>query len=80
MLRFEKVLLRKVQIGFLSFNVREFVPYALHCFKWQRMGHVASQCKGKKRCAKCGGEHDYGESGSNVKVKCCSSIPGTTHT
>lgn len=35
------------------------------------MGHVAAQCKGKKRCAKCGGAHDYGECGSNVMAKCC---------
>jgi hypothetical protein len=69
MLRFEKVLLGKVQLGFLSFNVRDFVPYALQCFKCQRTVHVAAQCKGKKRCAKCGGAHDYGECGSNVK--CC---------
>ena len=42
MLRFEKVLLGKVHIGFLTFNVREFVPYALQCFKYQRMGHSFS--------------------------------------
>jgi hypothetical protein len=35
--RFDQVLLRKVQIRFLSFNVRECVPYALQCFKRQRM-------------------------------------------
>jgi hypothetical protein len=44
--RFEKVLPGKVQI--LGFNFREFVPYALVCFKCQRMGHVTAQCKGKK--------------------------------
>lgn len=48
MLRFEKVLMRKIQMGLLSFNVREFVPYALQCFKCIRMGHVAAQCKGEK--------------------------------
>jgi hypothetical protein len=64
-------LARKVQIGFLSFNVWEFVSYVLLCFKCLRMRHVAVQCKVKKRCAKCGGECDYSECGSNVKVKCC---------
>ena len=70
LLRFEKVRPGKVQIGFLSFNVREFVPSPLQCFTCQRMGHVAVQCKGKKIYAKCGGEHDYGECGSNEKVMC----------
>ena len=56
LLRFEKVLLGKVQIGFLSCNVRSFVPSPLRCFKCQRMGHVAVQCKGNKICAKCGRE------------------------
>ena len=32
LLRFEKVLPRKVQIGFLSFNVRELVSSPLQCF------------------------------------------------
>ena len=49
----------------------ENVTYALQCFKCQIIGHVAAQCKGKKICAKCGGGHDYGECGSNVKGKCC---------
>jgi hypothetical protein len=75
MMRFEKVLPGKAQIGFLSFNVRELVPYALHCFKCQIID-VAAQCKGKKICAKCGGAHDYGECGSNVKVKCCNCVGG----
>ena len=33
------------------------------------MGHV--KCKEMKICTNCGGEHDYGECGSNVKVKSC---------
>jgi hypothetical protein len=47
-----------------------FVPSPLRCFKCQRIGHVAVDGKGRKIYAKCGGEHDYGECGSNVKVKC----------
>ena len=48
LLRFEKVIPGNVQRGFLSFNVREFVPSVVRCFKCQRMGHVAVQCKVKK--------------------------------
>ena len=28
-------------------------------------------CKGRKRCAKCGGEHEYGKCGAGVGPKCC---------
>lgn len=28
-------------------------------------------CKGKRRCARCGGEHDYGQCGEGTKPKCC---------
>lgn len=42
----------RVKLGFVSFSVREYVPPPLRCFKCQRMGHTASICKGKMRCAK----------------------------
>jgi len=32
---------------------------------------VATVCKGKKRCCKCGGEHDYGQCEEGVEPKCC---------
>lgn len=35
------------------------------------MGHVANVCKGKMRCARCGGDHEYGKCGPDTKVKCC---------
>lgn len=35
------------------------------------MGHTAQQCKWKQRCAKCGGEHDYGKCNKDAKLKCC---------
>lgn len=70
-LEFEKVLPKRVRMGYLSYDVREFIPAPLRCFKCQRMGHTAGQCKGKQRCARCGGEHEYGKCGQDTKVKCC---------
>src|SRR4029434_6225058 len=28
-------------------------------------------CSGKPRCAKCGGEHEYGKCGNYAVLKCC---------
>ncbi len=58
-------------MGYMSYDVREFIPAPLRCFKCQRMGHTAGQCKGKQRCARCGGEHDYGKCGQDAKIRCC---------
>ncbi len=43
----------------------------LRCFKCQRMGHVAAVCRGKVRCAKCEGEHDYDKCTEVNGLKCC---------
>lgn len=59
-------------IGCLSFQVKEYRRPPLRCFdvRCQRFGHLAATCRGKRRCAKCGEDHDV----QNCKVsdpKCC---------
>lgn len=49
-LEFENVMPKRIRMGYLSYDVREFIPAPLRCFKCQRMGHTAGQCKGKQRC------------------------------
>ncbi len=61
----------KVFLGFMSFSVRPYVPPPLRCYKCQKCGHVAAVCRGKQRCARCGGEHEYGKCGQEVNPKCC---------
>lgn len=68
----------KVMVGYMSFNVREYIPPPLRCHKCQRYGHTAHVCKGKQRCGRCGGDHAYGEGGSNVTIKRCNC--GGNHT
>lgn len=67
----EKILPVNVKIGFLSYPVRPYIKPVLRCFNCQHLGHVAKVCKWKKRCCKCGGEHNNGECGVIVWPKCC---------
>lgn len=67
----EPELPRRVLLGYMSYDVRLYIPPPLRCFKCQRFGHIANDCKGKQRCSKCGGEHDYGKCDTNATMKCC---------
>ncbi|XP_060763851.1 uncharacterized protein LOC132872786 isoform X2 [Neoarius graeffei] len=71
LLHFKDEMPDKIQMGFMCYPVREYIPPPLRCFKCQRFGHVAAQCKGKLRCAKCGEGHEYGKCGENAQLKCC---------
>lgn len=62
----------KVFLGYMSYPVRVYVTKPMRCFKCQRFGHTAKNCKEERRCARCGGDHEYGECGIGVKPKCCS--------
>lgn len=61
----------KVFLGFMSYPVRVYVPKPLRCFKCQRYGHTAKVCKEQRRCARCGGDHEYGKCGDGVQPRCC---------
>lgn len=71
LLTFEGKIPERVQLGFISYSVREFVPKPLRCFKCQRIGHVAAVCRGRMRCPKCGDEHEYDKCPDNAVRKCC---------
>lgn len=72
MLKFEEQILpKKVYIGFMSYDVRPYIPPPLRCFKCQRYGHVAAICKGKQKCGRCAGDHEYGKCEVGAKLKCC---------
>ena len=61
----------KVHIGYMSYEVRPYIPPPLRCFKCQKYGHVAAICRGKQRCGRCAGEHEYGKCKEGTKLKCC---------
>lgn len=66
----EEVLPRKVTVGYLSYNVCEYVPRPVRCYNCQRFGHTAKVCKGRRRCAKCGEDHEYADC-VQKQAKCC---------
>lgn len=67
----EETLPKKILIGYMCYDVRLYIPPPLRCYKCQRFGHIAAFCKGKQRCGKCSGEHEYGKCEEGAKLKCC---------
>lgn len=61
---------KEVYCGFVRYNVREYIPKPMRCFNCQEFGHIAKVCKGKRKCARCGGDHEYGKCGEGVSPKC----------
>lgn len=66
----KKEIPKEVYCGFVRYNVREYIPKPMRCFNCQEFGHVAKVCKGKRKCARCGGDHEYGKCGEGVNPKC----------
>ncbi|XP_013885915.1 uncharacterized protein LOC106533973 [Austrofundulus limnaeus] len=72
MLKFEEERLPdKVFVGYMSYDVRPFIPPPLRCFKCQKFGHVAAVCKGKQKCGRCAGDHENGKCEEGAPLKCC---------
>lgn len=67
----ENELPSRVSIGYVSYVVRPYIPSPTRCYKCQRFGHIAAACRASLRCAKCGGEHEYGKCVDGAKIKCC---------
>lgn len=43
----------KVKAGFISINVRPYIPLPLRCFNCQQFGHSSNNCKKETICGKC---------------------------
>lgn len=72
LLEFEdEIFPNKVCLGYMTYNLREYVPKSMRCFNCQRFGHTASTCKGKRWCARCGEDHDYEKCRKEIQPKCC---------
>ena len=60
----------KVRVGWMAIKVRPFTPNPTRCFKCQRFGHVANNCKGKERCGRCSLEGHNSKSCKAETPKC----------
>lgn len=59
----------KIIAGYISINVRPYIPNPLRCFKCQRFGHGNKGCRGVATCYKCGGT-DHWDDVCTSAVKC----------
>lgn len=64
----------RVFLGSMAYQVRGYVRPPLRCYNCQRYGHIADSCRGKKKCAKCGGDHGIKECRSDAPK--CSNCGG----
>jgi len=59
-----------ITFGWREFEVHDFIPRPVRCFKCQMFGHTASRCKNSvPRCPRCAGQHTFENCNSNF-VKC----------
>lgn len=61
---------QRVLLGFTSHPVEEHFGPTIRCFRCQRHGHIAVNCRGPKRCKLCAGPHDFKECTSRDEPKC----------
>lgn len=60
LLTFESAVLpSRIGLGYLSFQVKPYIRPPLRCYHCQGYGHVASVCRFKRKCGKCGGDHKF---------------------
>ena len=62
---------QKVSIGWVYYDVREYIPNPRRCFKCQRYGHGTKVCRSQEdRCANCG-EFGHMDRGCSNPTNCC---------
>lgn len=76
-----QILPQYVAMSHVRYKVKPYVQKVVLCYNCWRYGHLASQCKSKLRCLKCGNNHNSNECDSEDPIKCfyCDSIKHTAN-
>lgn len=59
-----------IQVGYVNYRVRPYIPNPRRCFKCQRFGHTLQSCRGKETCAKCSSTEHNTETCKTQDLKC----------
>lgn len=60
--------------GYQRFEVKDYIPNPLRCFKCQKFGHGAKSCKGNTKCNKCSQNHETND--CNIEILKCVNCEG----
>src|SRR6218665_24886 len=67
----DAVVPERLYIGFLTFELYDYVPQPTGCFKCLSLGHISKFCRQKKpRCGICAGDLQHTECTKRDKPKC----------
>jgi hypothetical protein len=67
----------RINLGWKSHKVSEFIPRPIQCYKCFRFGHIANACKASQlRCPKCSGPHSVTECKVTIEEKKCGNCGG----
>lgn len=55
------ILPQTINIGFNSYKIKLYVPNPIQCYKCQGYGHMAGNYSNKRKCRKCGEDHQSNE-------------------
>lgn len=68
----------KIRINLCTFPVEPWVYPVVKCYSCLRFGHVASQCRGKVRCSRCGAD-GHGFEDCQAEFSMCIHCSGKSH-
>lgn len=61
---------QNVNIGFLKYKVKTYIPLPFRCTNCQKFGHSHNNCSRSVVCPRCAGNHSYSECTKKDQPKC----------
>ena len=59
-----------VTMCYQSFQVKQYIPPVIRCYRCQNFGHSITQCRGNTRCVRCGGKRSFQDCEQKDTPKC----------